>query len=564
MKKLFALILFVFSLQFVNAQRTGIGNDSAKYVWYKYQYGSRMARAWNDSVFIAPADTTFSKYGWASKGSSIYYGNGSYWTLSSGSSGSSDTVRTLFSPDSSISLTYNTDRDTINAVAQQDLQKVLNKGSSATAENIILSQIDAGTDLRLTLNDASNNNLIQMIAATGNVLLQVQSADAATITQIAPGEVKTDYVGANQFYARDSTQNITFTQGAFYSANPKRVVIDPSGNVGIGTTTPTARLHVVAPDTNVAKLVGLGNTVLATDSALVIDTDGNVKKAAKSSGGGVTTGQLTDSLNARGATYKLKSDSIGNTGYTTLYQRNKLKDSLQTNINLKAPLASPTFTGTLNASGIIASSASAFSTSIRTPVLLGNTTTSGTLTLLSTSGVGATDAIIMRVGNNGGTEALRIINSGNVGIGTTTPTARLHVVGGIITDSIRIGNDWFYTVKLHLTAAQIKTLNSVPIQIIPAPGTGKAIEFISGSLMLNFVSEQFDNGDNITIMVGGGNAIASASVIGQNGNAGSAFTIIEPFEAFKENASFVATSFTDSSTGDSTVDIYLNYRIITL
>lgn len=58
-----------------------------------------------------------------------------------------------------------------------------------------------------------------------------------------------------------------------------------NGNVGIGTTTPTAMLHVVAPDTNVAKLVGLGNTVLATDSALVIDTDGNVKKAAKGSTG---------------------------------------------------------------------------------------------------------------------------------------------------------------------------------------------------------------------------------------------------------------------------------------
>ena len=58
--------------------------------------------------------------------------------------------------------------------------------------------------------------------------------------------------------------------------------------------------------------------------------------------------------------------------------------------------------------------------------LIGNTTTTGDLTLQTTSGVGTTGADMhFLVGNNGATEAMTILNAGNVGIGTTGPGARL-------------------------------------------------------------------------------------------------------------------------------------------
>jgi len=54
--------------------------------------------------------------------------------------------------------------------------------------------------------------------------------------------------------------------------------------------------------------------------------------------------------------------------------------------------------------------------------LLGGTTTTSQLILKTTSGVGTTGAdIIFQTGNNGATEAMRILNSGYVGIGTTSP-----------------------------------------------------------------------------------------------------------------------------------------------
>lgn len=69
-----------------------------------------------------------------------------------------------------------------------------------------------------------------------------------------------------------------------------------------------------------------------------------------------------------------------------------------------------------------------FVTSIYTPLVLGSTSTTGDLNLQTTSGVGASGADMhFLVGNNGATEAMTILNSGNVGIGTTTPNAKLDV-----------------------------------------------------------------------------------------------------------------------------------------
>jgi hypothetical protein len=63
--------------------------------------------------------------------------------------------------------------------------------------------------------------------------------------------------------------------------------------------------------------------------------------------------------------------------------------------------------------------------------VIGGSTASSSLTLRSTSGVGTTGAdIIFQAGNNGATEVMRLQNGGNVGIGTSSPGAKLTVSAG--------------------------------------------------------------------------------------------------------------------------------------
>ena len=75
---------------------------------------------------------------------------------------------------------------------------------------------------------------------------------------------------------------------------------------------------------------------------------------------------------------------------------------------------------------------------------IGGTAASSSLTLQSTSGVGTSDSILFKVGNNGATTAMTINTSGNVGIGTSSPSTKLSVVG-TITAGPAVGNDVAYS-----------------------------------------------------------------------------------------------------------------------
>ena len=184
-----------------------------------------------------------------------------------------------------------------------------------------------------------------------------------------------------------------------------------------------------------------------------------IRLANNSGNGGLTAA----TVNVSGAT---ASELVGTDGsknlvslavatYPSLTELTYLKgvtSSIQTQLGTKAPTASPTFTGTVtiptpftlgaisvtstgtqlnylsSATGTTGTTSTnlVFSTSptlttpicitnITTPLIIGGTGTTQTLIYKTTTGVGATGADhIFQVGNNGATEAVKIINAGNI------------------------------------------------------------------------------------------------------------------------------------------------------
>jgi hypothetical protein len=126
---------------------------------------------------------------------------------------------------------------------------------------------------------------------------------------------------------------------------------------------------------------------------------------------GAATGtslSLTGNLSAAAGTF---STTLSVTGATTLG-------------NTLFVTGAGTFSSTLSAGATTVAS-------LATPLITGGSATTSSITYKTTTGVGtATADHIFQVGNNGGTEVLRITNAGNVGVGTATPTAKFEVNNG--------------------------------------------------------------------------------------------------------------------------------------
>lgn len=98
--------------------------------------------------------------------------------------------------------------------------------------------------------------------------------------------------------------------------------------------------------------------------------------------------------------------------------------------NLAAAVVGETGTGDLVFASSPTLATPTFTTSATCPLHIGGTGTTSTLTLRSTSGVGATGAdIIFQTGNNGATEGMRILNNGFVGVNSASPANRFEVGG---------------------------------------------------------------------------------------------------------------------------------------
>ena len=181
----------------------------------------------------------------------------------------------------------------------------------------------------------------------------------------------------------------------------------------------------------------------ATDTYLKNDGSGVLSWATVSGGGGTVTSVTsanTDisvanttttpvlTLNSgSGANQIVKRDGSGNLNATTVTTNANLTGVI-TSIGNATSITSQTGTG----STFAMSATPTFTTNITTPLIIGGTSTTSGITYKTTTGVGTTGADhIFQVGNNGATEAMRILNSGNVGIGVINPQSKIDVEGSL-------------------------------------------------------------------------------------------------------------------------------------
>lgn len=140
------------------------------------------------------------------------------------------------------------------------------------------------------------------------------------------------------------------------------------------------------------------------------------------------------------------ANQIASTGGTTPVLSLVSSGTLPGNWNLGTPSAlvvtNASGTASININGTVggttqttgAFTTATASTSVTSPLIIGGSGTTQTLIYKTTTGVGAAGADhIFLVGNNGATEAMRILNNGNIGIGTNSPTTGKLVISAAST-----------------------------------------------------------------------------------------------------------------------------------
>lgn len=191
----------------------------------------------------------------------------------------------------------------------------------------------------------------------------------------------------------------------------------------------------------------------------------------------------------------------------------------------------------------------------------------------------------------GGVSANYIIRFTNTGANTVTfDSATINTKSG--SDVVLATGDWIEifnnneynssigpvtkTVKVTLTPAQINAA-ATPVELIPAPGIGKAIECTALSAKLNFVSVAYD-ANPFGIGIAGAFQASSDSAsqfqifdLWLNGNSGwSTFrrhenlSLGQAAQMMAENAAIVFEGVNSVAVGDSPVDLYITYVVHTV
>lgn len=165
-------------------------------------------------------------------------------------------------------------------------------------------------------------------------------------------------------------------------------------------------------------------------------------------------------------------------------------------------------------------------------------------------------------------------NTGVLTIGSGAVTASKIASNAV--DYANLATDVAASATVALTAAQINGMYATPVQLLPAPGAGKLIIIDSIIWDVAFVSAQYAAGGAISAQYGNTihgagpaasatlaaatlNSVAASSFLGEAGSS----TVLDVTKTASLNtAVFISNATAAFTTGDSTVNLYIRYRIV--
>ena len=128
-----------------------------------------------------------------------------------------------------------------------------------------------------------------------------------------------------------------------------------------------------------------------------------------------------------------------------------------------------------------------------------------------------------------------------------------------------LGSENVRNVKISMTAAQIRNLGTSPIEAIPAPGVGKYIRLLKVDWNYMWGTVEFVTQFYYIGTVTKGDIIEAPFYYYLDENLlKSSDGLDHNIQWYPNEAMIINTAGDDSAVGDSTMDVYISYQIITL
>ena len=157
--------------------------------------------------------------------------------------------------------------------------------------------------------------------------------------------------------------------------------------------------------------------------------------------------------------------------------------------------------------------------------------------------------------------------------------AEIATSGSGSTVTIALNEDAIRQTQVTLTSAQVKALAATQIELVPAPGAGKAIHFLGAALKLNYGTNVFtESDDDLVIKYTNASGVAVSDVVESTGfidQSADTITFAVPIKdpivaaASCENQALVLDNDGDgeiagNAANDNTLTVDISYRVVTL